>query len=192
MTGLIRNRAKAGMTIPGRAEDDEGVAEPRSAGNVPSPSCLYAANWAALSAMAGRQNASLHRRRRSRRDDGRAAVRPRRGADHRAREAWRLPPRFPRRHRPSLDAADLLRARAARPAARAAARQGARASAPGSATRESRSPTSPRFDPRWNFIAMMPQWDFLDFVADEARLYPAFRAADGRRGARAWSEEEGG
>jgi 2-polyprenyl-6-methoxyphenol hydroxylase-like FAD-dependent oxidoreductase len=30
------------------------------------------------------------------------------------------------------------------------------------------------FDPRWNFIAMMPQWDFLDFVADEARLYPHF------------------
>ena len=30
------------------------------------------------------------------------------------------------------------------------------------------------FDPRWNFIAMMPQWEFLDFVADEARLYPSF------------------
>lgn len=29
-------------------------------------------------------------------------------------------------------------------------------------------------DPRWAFIAMMPQWDFLDFVADEARLYPSF------------------
>ena len=32
-----------------------------------------------------------------------------------------------------------------------------------------------RFDRRWNFVAMMPQWDFLDFVADEARLYPHFR-----------------
>ena len=30
------------------------------------------------------------------------------------------------------------------------------------------------FDPRWNFIAMMPQWEFLDFVADAAREYPAF------------------
>ncbi|HYJ82557.1 MAG TPA: FAD-dependent oxidoreductase, partial [Allosphingosinicella sp.] len=30
------------------------------------------------------------------------------------------------------------------------------------------------FDPRWNFIAMMPQWDFLDFVADEAGRYPHF------------------
>ncbi|HEV2747468.1 MAG TPA: FAD-dependent oxidoreductase [Allosphingosinicella sp.] len=29
-------------------------------------------------------------------------------------------------------------------------------------------------DPRWAFIAMMPQWDFLDFVADEARRYPSF------------------
>ncbi|HEX8363692.1 MAG TPA: FAD-dependent oxidoreductase [Allosphingosinicella sp.] len=30
------------------------------------------------------------------------------------------------------------------------------------------------FDPRWNFIAMMPQWEFLDFVAEEARRYPHF------------------
>jgi 2-polyprenyl-6-methoxyphenol hydroxylase-like FAD-dependent oxidoreductase len=30
------------------------------------------------------------------------------------------------------------------------------------------------FDPRWGFIAMMPQWHFLDFVADEARRYPHF------------------
>jgi 2-polyprenyl-6-methoxyphenol hydroxylase-like FAD-dependent oxidoreductase len=29
-------------------------------------------------------------------------------------------------------------------------------------------------DPRWGFIAMMPQWDFLDFVADQARSYPNF------------------
>ncbi|MEA3053876.1 MAG: hypothetical protein QOG72_2779 [Sphingomonadales bacterium] len=30
------------------------------------------------------------------------------------------------------------------------------------------------FDSRWNFIAMMPQWEFLDFVADQARAYPHF------------------
>jgi 2-polyprenyl-6-methoxyphenol hydroxylase-like FAD-dependent oxidoreductase len=30
------------------------------------------------------------------------------------------------------------------------------------------------FDSRWNFIALMPQWEFLDFVADEARRYPTF------------------
>ncbi|HEY5722831.1 MAG TPA: FAD-dependent oxidoreductase [Allosphingosinicella sp.] len=29
-------------------------------------------------------------------------------------------------------------------------------------------------DSRWAFIAMMPQWEFLDFVADEARTYPNF------------------
>jgi 2-polyprenyl-6-methoxyphenol hydroxylase-like FAD-dependent oxidoreductase len=31
------------------------------------------------------------------------------------------------------------------------------------------------FDRRWNFIAMMPQWEFLDFVAEEARAFPGFR-----------------
>jgi 2-polyprenyl-6-methoxyphenol hydroxylase-like FAD-dependent oxidoreductase len=31
------------------------------------------------------------------------------------------------------------------------------------------------FDRRWNFIAMMPQWEFLDFVAEAARAYPGFR-----------------
>jgi len=31
-----------------------------------------------------------------------------------------------------------------------------------------------KMDPRWGFIAMMPQWEFLDFVADEARAYPNF------------------
>jgi len=30
------------------------------------------------------------------------------------------------------------------------------------------------FDPRWNFVAMMPQWEFLDFIADEGRRYPGF------------------
>ena len=31
------------------------------------------------------------------------------------------------------------------------------------------------FDPRWNFTALMPQWEFLDFVADEAKAYPTFQ-----------------
>lgn len=30
-------------------------------------------------------------------------------------------------------------------------------------------------DPRWSFVAMMPQWEFLDFVAAEARRYAHFR-----------------
>src|SRR6267142_6106196 len=28
---------------------------------------------------------------------------------------------------------------------------------------------------RCKFIAMMPQWDFLDFLAERARLYPSFQ-----------------
>src|SRR4051812_16437593 len=32
-----------------------------------------------------------------------------------------------------------------------------------------------RFDPRWNFIALMPQWEFLDFVAQQAKALPNFR-----------------
>jgi len=30
------------------------------------------------------------------------------------------------------------------------------------------------FDPHWDFIALMPQWEFLDFIAEEARRYPTF------------------
>ena len=30
-------------------------------------------------------------------------------------------------------------------------------------------------DARWNFVAMMPQWEFLDFLAGEAARYPRFR-----------------
>jgi 2-polyprenyl-6-methoxyphenol hydroxylase-like FAD-dependent oxidoreductase len=30
-------------------------------------------------------------------------------------------------------------------------------------------------DPRWSFVAMMPQWEFLDFLAGEARAYSGFR-----------------
>lgn len=32
-----------------------------------------------------------------------------------------------------------------------------------------------RFDPRWAFLAIMPQWEFLDFVSDAAHRYPSFR-----------------
>ena len=34
------------------------------------------------------------------------------------------------------------------------------------------------------FIAMMPQWEFLDFLRDEAAAYPGFRAGDGGAGRR--------
>src|ERR1700712_859281 len=32
-----------------------------------------------------------------------------------------------------------------------------------------------RLDPRWNFIALMPQWEFLDFVAQQAGTLPTFQ-----------------
>ena len=32
-----------------------------------------------------------------------------------------------------------------------------------------------RLPTRCGFIAFMPQWDFLDFLADHARRYPTFR-----------------
>jgi 2-polyprenyl-6-methoxyphenol hydroxylase-like FAD-dependent oxidoreductase len=32
-----------------------------------------------------------------------------------------------------------------------------------------------RLSVRCKFIAMMPQWEFLDFVRDEAERYPGFR-----------------
>ena len=52
------------------------------------------------------------------------AVRPRRREDSGAGEAWRFPARFPGRHRPSLDAGAVPRARCARRTAVPAARQG--------------------------------------------------------------------
>ncbi len=30
-------------------------------------------------------------------------------------------------------------------------------------------------DPRWNFVAFMPQWDFLNFLAERASVFPHFR-----------------
>lgn len=46
------------------------------------------------------------------------------------------------------------------------------------------------FDPRWNFIALMPQWEFLDFVAGEARLYPNFELRMNARATELLREEE--
>ena len=34
---------------------------------------------------------------------------------------------------------------------------------------------------RCRFIALMPQWDFLDFLADQARRYPGFHLRDAGR-----------
>ncbi|KAB1896005.1 FAD-dependent monooxygenase, partial [Micrococcus luteus] len=31
-----------------------------------------------------------------------------------------------------------------------------------------------RLSEPYNYVAFMPQWDFLDFIAEEARAYPSF------------------
>src|SRR5262249_2770982 len=91
----------------------------------------------------------------------------------RAREAWRLPARFPRRHHSSLDPRRDGRARSARRVPQAAARESAhhqrvfrrRAYAFADFTH---LPT------RCKFVALMPQWDFLNFLADHGKSYPSF------------------
>jgi hypothetical protein len=40
-------------------------------------------------------------------------------------------------------------------------------------TRSQHDPSAPR---RCKFVAMMPQWDLLDFVLGQARKFPAFDA----------------
>ena len=37
---------------------------------------------------------------------------------------------------------------------------------------------------RCKFIALMPQWDFLDFLAEHAKRYPGFPPVDAHRGHR--------
>ena len=103
MTGLIRKRAKAGMTIPAAPRMTSASLRPEVLKSVRHLAFMQVCG--AIVSHHGRGNPrSSDRRRRPGRDDGGPAVRPRRRADARAREACRLPPRFPRRHRPSLDA----------------------------------------------------------------------------------------
>ena len=47
-----------------------------------------------------------------------------------------------------------------------------------------------RFDPRWNFVAMMPQWEFLDFLRQSAARYSGFEVRMGNE-ATALIEEGG-
>ena len=88
----------------------------------------------------------------------------------------RLPARLPRRHHPSLDARADARARPARRLPEAAA-SGGRASSRaivGDTPRHA-SPTSRHLPTHCKFIALMPQWDFLDFLARaRQRAIPSF------------------
>ena len=71
----------------------------------------------------------------------------------------------------------MLRAGAARANSCAARTRKRAPSVRRSATILSRSPISPICRPIAAFIALMPQWDFLDFVAEQGKRYPTFRLA---------------
>ena len=66
------------------------------------------------------------------------------------------------------------RARPARRVPQAAAPEGASISAASSATRRSAIADFTHLPTHCKFIALMPQWDFLDFLAEHGRRYPAF------------------
>ena len=119
-------------------------------------------------------DAVLHRRRRPRRDDARiparAGGRSRRGAG----EARRFLPRFPRRHGSSLDARDHVRARAHRRIPEAAASEGRNADRRRSAPSILQFVDFRHLPTHCKFIALMPQWDFLNFLAEQGKRYPTF------------------
>ena len=110
--------------------------------------------------------------------------RARRRRRDRAREARRLPPRFPRRHHPSLDARAHPRARPARRVPAPAAPGDAGDHGAWSATTELTLADFSHLPTRCRFIAFMPQWDFLDFLALHAQGLSRLRAAHAGRGHR--------
>ena len=123
----------------------------------------------------------LHRRRRTGRHDARLPARPRRRRRGGAGEARRLPARFPRRHRPPVDAGARCTSSACSTPSCAAAQKPRRCSAQvGDDARPAGGLHAPA--DALQFIAMMPQWDFLDFLADEARKLPDVPAADAGQG----------
>ena len=78
----------------------------------------------------------------------------------------RFPARFPRRHDPSLDARGDARARAARRVPRAAAPGGRAACRRQVGDERCQIADFTHLPTHCKFIALMPQWDFLDFLAD--------------------------
>ena len=99
---------------------------------------------------------------------------PRRRRRRGAGEARRFLPRFPRRHDPSLDARTDARSRTDRRVSEIAASEGRDGD---------RSDRRRAHDDRGflaicrrhcKFIALMPQWDFLNFLAARGQRYPTF------------------
>ena len=108
-----------------------------------------------------------------------------------AREARRLLPRFPRRHGPSLDARAAARARAARRFLKRPHDE-VRTLTARVANRKITIADMSHLPVESRFVAMMPQWDFLDFLAEEARRYPTFRLRMEARSGRSASSKVAG
>ena len=194
MTGLIRKRAKAGMTIPAAPRMTSASLKPGSAGIRPRilPLCRHRARLSAAWRRTTRSPASSAA---ARRDDGGPAVRPRRRARVRCSRSMATSsaisaatPSIPRPWRSSTELGLLERL------PRAPARQGRATLSCVIAGRDWTIADLVAFRPALApFIAMMPQWEFLDFVARRgARPIPASRCAMERRGRRASSRKAAG
>ena len=102
----------------------------------------------------------------------------------RAGEARRLPARLPRRHHPPLDARADARARACSTTSCSCRTRRCR-----SCRAQVGDDASPIADfthlpTHCKFIALMPQWDFLDFLADRGAALSGVPPADAGRGHR--------
>ena len=121
------------------------------------------------------ETALLRRRRRPGRDGPGLPAREGRGRRRGPGEARRLPPRLPRRHHPPVDPPGLARTRAPRRFPEAPAPGGDRRLSGVVGGVEVTIADFSHLPTRCRFIAFMPQWDFLDFVAGHAERYPTFR-----------------
>ena len=109
---------------------------------------------------------------------------PRRRRCRGAGEARRFPARFPRRHHPSLDARDHARARHARRVPQAPASEGARARRHQIGDERIVLADFSHLPTHCRFIAFMPQWDFLDFLAEPGAPLSELPSQDAGRGRR--------
>ena len=104
----------------------------------------------------------------------RLSARPRRRRCRGAGEARRFLPRFPRRHHPSLDACRSCTSSACSTISSSGRiRRCASLPARSATTRVTLADFS-HLPTHCHFIALMPQWDFLDFLAEQAERYPSF------------------
>src|SRR5215204_5274038 len=136
---------------------------PAVAGMTPGSTAVYGAH----------QNDLLHCRRWAGRDDARVLAGARRSRCRGVGEAPRFPARLPRRHYSSLDPRlmhelGLLEEFLKLPHQEARHLSGIIGDTSARIADFTRLPT------HCKFIALMPQWDFLDLLAAQARRFPSF------------------